>query len=117
MLLEVVELLQHMVTEVLLLVLRRKSAPWKLEDLLGLEFPHSQDQLLEVLDVQQEASHLHLLEMPPSGSACSEDPVELVVVGDAFVVSGAGGSATGGGRAESGGRGGCAGVIGVAAGS
>ena len=49
------------------------------------EFPHSQDQLLEVLDVPQEASHLRLLEMPSSGSACLEDSVELVVVEDALL--------------------------------
>ena len=84
-LLEAVELLQHMVMEVALLVLRRKLAPWKLEDLWELELPHSQYQLLEVLVVEQEDSHLRLLEVPSSGSACSEDRVELVVVEEALL--------------------------------
>ena len=35
--------------------------------------------------MQQEASHLPLLEMPSSRSAYSEDPAELVVVEDAWM--------------------------------
>ena len=60
--------------EVELLVFRRKSAPQHLEDLLELENPLSQDQLLEVLEVQHKAYHLDLVEMPLNESACSEGP-------------------------------------------
>ena len=57
-LLDVVELLQHMAMKVKLHVLRRKSAPHQLEDLLELEGQHLQDQLLEVLQAQHKAYHL-----------------------------------------------------------
>ena len=88
MLSEVVELLQHMVMEVVLLVLRRQVGTMEAGGALGIG-------VKEVLVVEQEDSHLRLLAMPSNGSACSEDPVELVVVVGCFVVSGAGGSVAG----------------------
>ena len=76
------ELLLHMMLTAVLLGPLVEWASMTLEDPWELESPPSQDQLLKVQTLEQQDSHLDLLETPWSEPAYWEGPAKLVEVED-----------------------------------